>query len=79
MSIAEIGKRIRAARRGANLKVKELAEHVTREPQTVYRWEWGQSEPTLRELEQIAEKCGVSLAWLVAGTHDEPSFAGGAR
>lgn len=67
MSIAEIGRRIRAARQGAGLKVKDLAEHVAREPQTIYRWEWGQSEPTLREIEAIAQKCCVSVAWLVAG------------
>lgn len=68
MSIAEIGTRIRSARRGAGLKVKDLAEHVGREPQTIYRWEWGQSEPTLREIEAIAQKCSVSVAWLVAGS-----------
>ncbi len=79
MPLAEIGTRIRTARKNAGLDVKELARHLEREPQTIYRWEWGKSEPTLRELEMIAAKCGVSLGWLVAGDHDGGSLAGGAR
>jgi transcriptional regulator with XRE-family HTH domain len=74
MPIDGLGKRIRTVRQNAGLTVKQLASHLEREPQTIYRWEWEKSEPTLSELESIAQKCGVSLGWLVSGENKEASL-----
>jgi transcriptional regulator with XRE-family HTH domain len=64
---SQLGSRLRRARTEAGLKVRDVADHVQRAPQTVYRWEWGATEPSLRELRALSELYGVSFAWLATG------------
>ena len=64
----ELGSRLRRARTNAGLKVRDVADHVQRAPQTIYRWEWGATEPSLQELRALADLYGVSHAWLTTGS-----------
>ncbi|MFE0651323.1 helix-turn-helix domain-containing protein [Streptomyces sp. NPDC059534] len=60
-----IGARIRAAREHANLSQLALADRCGVDHKTVHRIEYGQSDPGLGLLIQIAHAVGVPLAELV--------------
>lgn len=60
-----VGTRLRAARRGAGLTQKQLAEGLAVEPITVSRWERGVTSPSLPRLRRIAELTGTTVSDLV--------------
>lgn len=61
----EIGVRIRASRRAAELTQEQLAERVGRDRKTIVRWENAYSVPDLIDLLLIAHALDVPLAELV--------------
>lgn len=63
-----MGKRMRAARERAGLSVKEFGRLVGREPQTVFRWEWGTTHPKIADLDEIAKVLRISVGELVDGS-----------
>lgn len=67
--MANMGERIRKARRAAGLTQDELAERVGVRAGTILRWENGHQEPRGRRLQAIADATGKSVAWLQTG-HD---------
>jgi transcriptional regulator with XRE-family HTH domain len=62
-----LGNRLRAAREHASLTAKQLGARVGRSAQTIFRYEWGEHEPTLAMIHTIARVCGVSQSWLLTG------------
>ncbi len=64
--------RFRHARRVRGLTQREAAESFDVDPQTVSRWERGESPLALPTLEQAAKLFGVDRVWLVFGEGDAP-------
>jgi len=64
---SQLGDHIRQARNGAGMSVKDVARLVNKEPNAVYRWEWGVCEPSLSDLRLMADAFGVSAGQLVDG------------
>lgn len=62
-----LGARIRACREQANLTAQHVAESLGRDRQSVYRWEWGRTNPSLDELTRLAELFGVDVSYLTFG------------
>ncbi len=60
-----VGGRLRAARRGAGMTQKQLAEALGVEPITVSRWERGVTSPSLPRLRRIAELTETTVSDLV--------------
>ncbi|MFC8277173.1 helix-turn-helix transcriptional regulator [Streptomyces sp. NPDC057271] len=60
-----VGARIREARVKANLSQAELGNRVGADHKTIHRVEYGQSDPSLGLLLQIAHAVGAPLAELV--------------
>ncbi len=58
-----LGARIRAAR--GKLPCRKLAESLDCDPQSIYRWERGDCEPSLATLRRLARALGVSAGELV--------------
>ena len=42
--------------------------------QTVYRWEWGQLEPSLENLRALSRVLRCSFNWLVTGRGVAPKY-----
>jgi len=61
----EIGKRIKQARKEANLSQAKLAELIEKERITVAEYESGKICPPLNVLERIAEKTSKTLTFFV--------------
>jgi transcriptional regulator with XRE-family HTH domain len=61
----EIGARIRAVRRNANLTQVQLGDRVGRDHRTIHRWEYGERKPDLDDLLLLADALGVPLSELV--------------
>ncbi len=62
-----LGARLRAARKAANLTLKELAARLGVRPGTVVSWESGQRQPSVEQVAAIAQACGADVGWLVTG------------
>ena len=60
-----MGRRLRAARRGAGLTQKQLADELGVESITVSRWEREVTSPSLSRLRRIAELTGTTVSDLV--------------
>jgi transcriptional regulator with XRE-family HTH domain len=60
-----VGARLRAARRGAGLTQKQLAQALGVDSITVSRWERGVNSPSLPRLARIAELTATSIGDLV--------------
>jgi transcriptional regulator with XRE-family HTH domain len=60
-----VGARLRAARRGAGLTQKQLADELGVEPITVSRWERGVTTPSLPRLRRVAEITQTTVSDLV--------------
>jgi transcriptional regulator with XRE-family HTH domain len=70
---ADEGRRIHAARRIAKLSQSKLATQVEAAGATVvWRWEDGRSRPGDEYLAKLAEKLGVTAAWLRFGVGRNP-------
>jgi HTH-type transcriptional regulator / antitoxin HipB len=65
---AEIGQRIREARRAKGLTQLELATATDIRRPNVARLERGGNTPTIETLQRVAEALGVSVASLVSGS-----------
>lgn len=62
-----LGKRIRDARRDANLTQEEIGRQLSSSKQLVSHWETGRSEITVFDLAKVAKMCGVSPDYLLTG------------
>jgi transcriptional regulator with XRE-family HTH domain len=62
---AEIGARIKAARKAAKLNQTELANQLNKTLRTVQKYESGEIEPSIAMLNEIAKVLGVSPAELI--------------
>ena len=62
---AEIGERIKAARRAANLSQNELAKRLDKTMRTVQKYESGEIEPSIAMINAIAKVLDVSPADLI--------------
>ena len=60
--------RIKAARVKAGLSKRELAKLVAVTNQTIKKWEKGQQMPLREDVSAIAQACGTSPQWLLAGS-----------
>ncbi len=63
-----VGNRIKAARVKAGLSKRELAKLVAVTNQTIKKWEKGQQMPLREDVSAIAQACGTSPQWLLAGS-----------
>ena len=68
MSSITFGRRLLAARKGAKLSQRHVAEHFHIEKTTVSRWENDEYRPTLERIGELAEFFGESATWLAFGT-----------
>ena len=71
---AEVGERIRAARKHASLSQDELAERLHMGQATYSRIERGLTDARGSAIATIADICGVSPDWLLLGRGDGPSL-----
>ena len=67
----EIGRRIRLARENVGLSVRELAGRLRVNISTVYRFEDGDTEHTIPQLERIARAIGCDPASLAFTENQE--------
>jgi len=65
--MATFGDRLAAAREGARLNQKDLAQRVGIKTSTLRNWEEDLSEPRANRLSTLAGILGVSLSWLLTG------------
>lgn len=65
------GKYLKEARLKAQLDQKALAEKVDIHPMTISRYETGEREPRISDLQKIATVLNTSVAYLVGETNDE--------
>lgn len=63
----ELGARLQALRRQANLSQQELAERLHVSRQSISKWELGTAKPDLDNMIRLSELFGVSLDELVLG------------
>ena len=52
---------LRGARVSAEIMVKEVAEKMEVTTQTIYNWEQGIAEPSIKNLIKLAEMYGITL------------------
>ena len=71
--------RFRHARRARGLTQREAAKSFDVDPQTVSRWERGESPLTLPTLELAAKVFDVGRVWLVFGEGEAPRALPSAR
>jgi len=64
---AEIGTRIRSARRDRQLSQAALGREIDRTALTVSRWELGHTCPGLELLPELVDALGISLDYLLRG------------
>lgn len=76
-----LGSRLRKCRHALGLRVDDVQAALGKRSrpaplhrQTVYRWEWERIEPTLNDLEQLADLFGATLDWLVRGEGPAPAY-----
>lgn len=62
---AEIGERIKVARRAANLSQTELAKRLDKTMRTIQKYESGEIEPSIAMINAIAKVLDVSPADLI--------------
>jgi transcriptional regulator with XRE-family HTH domain len=67
IKLRSMGARLRLARTSVDLTAKELGKTIGRSERTIFRYEWGATEPTLEEIRKLAARCKVSVGWLVNG------------
>ena len=69
----EIGKRLREARKNANITLQELADLMNVSLSYIKNTEYG-SKPSLKYLFAVVEHCHVSFDWLLTGNGNICSF-----
>ncbi|MDO5705536.1 MAG: helix-turn-helix transcriptional regulator [Paracoccus sp. (in: a-proteobacteria)] len=70
---ATLGDRITAAREGAGVSRRDLAEQLGVRQRTLRGWEEDEREPRANQLQMLAGVLGVSLIWLMTGRGDGPA------
>ncbi len=65
--VATFGDRLAAAREGAALSQKDLAQHLGVTAATLRKWEADRAEPRGNRVQMLAGMLGVSLVWLLTG------------
>lgn len=68
------GKNLRHARLKAHLDQKTLADKVNIHPMTISRYETGEREPRVTDLQKIAAALGISVAYLMGETEEPVSI-----
>lgn len=68
---AEIGRRIKAARKAAKMSQTELADRINKTLRTVQKYESGEIAPSIEMIEQIAKILGVLPFELIAYERQE--------
>lgn len=69
-----IGERIKQQRESKGLSQRALAKLLSVEPNTLWRWEKGQRNPSDEDKRRIAEALHTSISYLIGET-DDPSSA----
>ncbi len=67
----EFKDRMKAAREAAGLNQSEMARRLGLSPQSVQKWESGETIPRGRRMQQVAEVTGVTIAYLMDGGEAE--------
>ena len=70
MILADIGKAIRAARKGKKISQEALAERMGVTTAAISRYENGTRQPTIETLESIAKGLGIHIVALLAPDAD---------
>ena len=65
--VDSLSERIRTARNRKGPTGKELAKMLGVSESTIYNWQRGDSEPTVGQLQLIADAYAVDFVWLAAG------------
>jgi transcriptional regulator with XRE-family HTH domain len=60
------GDRLRAARERRKWTAPELASRMCVSAQTVYRWEWGKTQPSRQKGQALALELGVAFSEIEA-------------
>ncbi len=72
LNAAAIGKRIRDLRIANHLKVEDVRDYMGFESlQAVYKWQRGESLPTVDNLYALSKLFGTSMDYIVEGSREE--------
>lgn len=71
--LAEVGARIKYARKTQRLSKRALAEAIECEVQLIYRWESGEVIPSAKYVCLLCESLDVSADWLLSVKQKESS------
>lgn len=66
-----IGKRIRGYRVASHLTVRALADEMNQSEQAIYKWQRGESIPTVDNLVGLSYLFGVSIDAIIKGEREE--------
>lgn len=69
VDMAEVGKRIKFFRKKKHISVSDLASFFDMYPQTIYKWERGDTLPNIDNLFALSRYLGVSIDLLLTGEH----------
>lgn len=69
---ATFGDRLAAARDGAGLSQRDLADRLGVKTSTIAAWEDDRKEPRANRLSMLSGILGISLSWLMTGQGDGP-------
>lgn len=64
---AEVGKRIRSIRKKQAISVSDMADFFGMYPQTIYKWERGDTLPDIDNLIALSNYLNVSIDLLLTG------------
>lgn len=71
-SITEIFRtRLKQARKSKGLSQEEAAEKLETHSETISRWERGERQPSIRDLQKISEQLGRPPAWFFLAPKEE--------
>ena len=69
------GNRVRESRINKGLSVSQLASRIGVKPETVEKWESGETDPRPSKVNKLSGILGVSMIWLLAGEDDNVAGA----
>lgn len=78
-SFTKFCERLQGVRKDADITQDDLALMLDVSRNTCWRWESGDGEPSLSQLQRLAEVLGVTVAWLATGEgeatpHEKPTY-----
>lgn len=74
INLAATGERIKALRKARGLKVTDLSEYMGfTEPQAVYKWQRGESLPSVDNLFALSRLLGTSMEDILVGDDEMSS------